>query len=256
MNDEMDWRIVDRTLQMLAEERASLDAREARWLRAATRIEIWRELGFVSLLDYMERRLGYQPHAAKERLRVALALSELPELEKQLEQGALTFTGVRELSRVMTEDTQGEWLEAARDKTVHEVEGLVSGHAKGDLPSDAPRPELETRVLRYTVKPTTYALVRQVKQILGQLDDDQLLSAMCAAVLEGLSHKTERNGRAKYQVAVSLCKQCGNGTQRGGGIEVSMDAAAVERAQCDAQRVEDLHLNEPTRATQDVPPSI
>src|SRR5438094_222178 len=59
-----DWRQVDRTLRGLAIERARLDAEEARWLRVADKIQIWREVGCVSLLEYLERRLGYAPRCA------------------------------------------------------------------------------------------------------------------------------------------------------------------------------------------------
>src|SRR5260221_11385480 len=74
----MDWRTVDRALRSLAKKRAGLDAGEARWLREAEELRIWRPLGMVSALDYMERVLGYAPRTAQERLRVARALGDLP----------------------------------------------------------------------------------------------------------------------------------------------------------------------------------
>jgi hypothetical protein len=94
-----EWKTVDAHLRDIASRRAALDAEEARWLREAERLKIWRELGMVSALDYMERVLGYAPHAAMERLRVARALESLPLLEAALEAGALCFSAVRELSR-------------------------------------------------------------------------------------------------------------------------------------------------------------
>jgi hypothetical protein len=60
----IDWREVDQKLRTIAAHRAALDAEEARWLREAERLQIWRPLGMVSALDYMERVLGYTPHAA------------------------------------------------------------------------------------------------------------------------------------------------------------------------------------------------
>ena len=74
----IDWREVDGQLRSLAVRRAALDAQEARLLREAERLQIWRPLGMVSALDYMERVLGYAPHSAMERLRVARALQSLP----------------------------------------------------------------------------------------------------------------------------------------------------------------------------------
>src|ERR1051325_2438352 len=69
-----DWRSVDRALRTIRKRRAALDADEARWLREAEALQIWRPLGMVSVLDYMERVLGYRPRTAQDRLRVARAL--------------------------------------------------------------------------------------------------------------------------------------------------------------------------------------
>src|SRR2546423_13666891 len=93
---ERDWQKVDRELRGIAKRRAALDADEARWLREAQRLRIWREVGCGSLAEYMERRLGYAPHTAMERLRVALAVGELPAIERALESGELPFSAVGE----------------------------------------------------------------------------------------------------------------------------------------------------------------
>ncbi len=55
---QTEWQSVDRALRTIARRRAALDADEARWLREAEAIQIWRPLGMVSALDYMERVLG------------------------------------------------------------------------------------------------------------------------------------------------------------------------------------------------------
>src|SRR5262249_29297241 len=94
---EKDWRIVDRALRTIAARRAALDAEEARWLREAEGLQIWRRLGMVNAIDYMERVLGYRPRSAEERLRVARALGSLPGLENALATGELSFSAVREL---------------------------------------------------------------------------------------------------------------------------------------------------------------
>src|SRR5207302_4966730 len=123
-----DWRAIDRALRSIAERRAALDAEEARWLREAEDLQIWKPLGMVSALDYMERVLGYAPRAAQDRLRVARALGDLPALTGALESGDLAFTAVRELTRVATPATEAVWLDASRDKNVRQIEQLVAGH--------------------------------------------------------------------------------------------------------------------------------
>ncbi len=89
---QTDWQSVDRALRTIAGRRATLDADEARWLREAEAIQIWRPLGMVSALDYMERVLGYGPRAAQDRLRVARALGTLPQLTAALAHGELPFS--------------------------------------------------------------------------------------------------------------------------------------------------------------------
>src|ERR1700753_1359693 len=93
------WQTIDLALRKLARRRAGLDAEEARWLREAERCEIWRELGMVSAIDYLERVFGYSPRAAQDRLRVARALGELPVLTDALAKGELAYSAVRELTR-------------------------------------------------------------------------------------------------------------------------------------------------------------
>src|SRR6478672_2417039 len=96
------WKEIDRALRRIAERRAALDAEEPRWIREALRAEIWLELGMVSMLEYLEARLGYGPRAAQDRIRVALALDELPAIARTLQHGELSFSAVRELTRVAT----------------------------------------------------------------------------------------------------------------------------------------------------------
>src|ERR687890_709193 len=97
---EPEWQSVHQALRRIARRRAGLDAEEARWLREAVKLRIWRQLGMVSVFDYMERVMGYGPRAAQERLRVAGALGALPILSEALAQGELSFSAVRELTRV------------------------------------------------------------------------------------------------------------------------------------------------------------
>ena len=94
-----DWQTVDRALRAIRHSRAALDAEEMHWLRAAEALQIWRPLGMVSALDYLERVLGYAPRTAQDRLRVARALGTLPELTAALAGDELSFSAVREIGR-------------------------------------------------------------------------------------------------------------------------------------------------------------
>src|SRR5512143_1442402 len=141
------WRVVDRALREISVRRAALDADEARWLREAEALQIWRPLGMVSALDYLERVLGYAPRTAQDRLRVARALGTLPQLSSALSGGELAFSAVRELTRVATPATEASWVAAAAGKNLRQVEDLVAGHRPGDLPEDPPDPGLRIHVV-------------------------------------------------------------------------------------------------------------
>ena len=254
------WQEVDRALRTIARRRAALDAEEAQCLREAEALQIWRPLGMVSAIDYLERVLGYPPRAAQERLRVARALGALPELTAALAQGALPFCAVRELTRVATPATEPAWVAAAMGKNVRQIEELVAGHCPGDGPEDPPDPELRTHVVRLELSAETFAQLRQVHRLLDDehgrhLSDDQLIAALCEGVLDG-APAVEPTGRAKFQIAVTVCQRCRQGWQDGAGAKLAIDAAAAERATCDAQHIGSLDGEGPERASQDVPPSV
>jgi hypothetical protein len=259
-NTELDWRTVDRALRSIRRRRAALDAEEARWLREAEELQIWRPLGMVSMLDYLERVLGYAPRTAQDRLRVARALGDLPRLTAALTAGELPFSAVRELTRVATPATEVSWVAAAQDKTLRQIEELVADHRPGDRPDDPPAPEARTHVVRFELSAETFALLRQARTVLDDehgtnLPDDAFVAALCGGALDG-AHGDEPTGRAKFQIAVTVCGRCRQGWQEGAGARVAIDAVAVERALCDAQHIGSIDGDGPERAHQDIPPSV
>jgi len=257
----LDWREVDRALRDIARRRAKLDAEEARWLREAERLQIWRPLGMVSALDYLERVLGHTPHVANERLRVARALGDLPALTDAFASGELSFSAIRELTRVATPATQTRWRDAAVGKSVRQIEELVAGHRRGDDPEDPADPEVRTHAIRFELGAEVFARLRQARTALTEqrgrhVDDDQLVTALCDALLDRVSSGTEPTGRAKFQIAVTVCERCDRGWQEGAGEKVPIDVAALERARCDAQHIGSIDGETPERASQDIPPSV
>jgi hypothetical protein len=259
MTERRDWKTIDRALRSNARRRAALDADEARLLREAEAMQIWKPLGMVNALDYMERVLGYSPRVAQERLRVARALGDLPEMTDALANGQLSFSAVRELTRVAKRGTEAEWIVAADDMNLREIEELVAGHRPGDLPEDPPDPDVRTHVVKLELKPETYALLRQARARLEEehgrhLDDDAFVAALAASALDCTSG--EPSGRARYEIAVTICERCHQGWQHGAGARLAIGAAAVARAECDARHVGSIDAPVPARAHQDVAPAV
>src|SRR5512141_2545245 len=215
------WQDIDRDLRAIAKRQRALDAEEAVLLCAVVRREIWRQLGKASLLEYLEEVLGYGPKSAKERVRVAMALDELPLLHEALASGAQSYSAIKELTRVAVAKTQADCIDAARGKNVRQIEELVAGRRRGDLPTDPPVPDLKPQIVRFEISTATLTRLRQVQQVLaeecgGQLDDDALVSAMCDSILDG-HDAADDGGRARHQIITTVCEQCSQAWQNGGG---------------------------------------
>jgi hypothetical protein len=265
-----EWLVVDEQLRGNKKQRGALDAHEMYWLREAVRLQIWKPLGMVSMLDYMDRVLGQKPETARKRLRVARALADLPELSEALANDELSFCNVRELCRVVTPSTERVWRVAARGKTSREIEDLVFGRRPGDLPEDPADAEATTHVLRFEVSASTFALVRETRLLLDaehgrRLDEDELVAALCERARDGGGDgdgdsdrvgAASTGGRAKFQIALAVCPVCDRAAQTGGGVRVPVDAATLARARCDAQHIGSIDGDRPERAHQDIPPSV
>src|SRR6185503_6602460 len=144
---EAEHRAVHRRLCEYARHRSALDAAEAFDLVRAEQFKLYALHGCATHLEYMERILGYGPHAARERMRVARALVRLPETTAALARGELSYSAARELTRVATDETETAWLARAKGLVVHQIERLVANHQLGDRPDDPPNPSLRPRVV-------------------------------------------------------------------------------------------------------------
>jgi hypothetical protein len=212
-------------------------------------------LGYGTFAEYVERLFGYKPRWTEERLRVAEALETLPAVEQSLRNDALSWSAARELTRVATAESEHAWLEVARGSTVRQIEDMVAGRGPGDLPRDPTNAGLERHILRFEVSAETLALVREAmakvrRDAGGAMDDDAALLTVARQVLGGPTDE----GRASYQVAVTVCESCGRGWQQGRGQQVEVGSEIVEMAECDAQHLDlATHVGE-ARASQSIPP--
>lgn len=243
-----------------------MDFEEGRWLLIVRRAEAHRQLGFGSFVEYVERLFGYAPRLTLEKLRVAEALEKLPELSRQLGEGAISFSQARELTRVATPETERAWLDRARGCTSRQVEKLVSGRRPGALPDSPADSQLVRHVLRFEVTGETLASFREAVAKLrrdagGHLDDDAVLLLLARHVLAGPVDE----GRSSYQVALDICEQCQRAEQLADGETIEVSQAVAEMARCDAQWLPSTHVGPATdeatahlkaKATQEVPPAV
>ena len=151
---------VDRALRRIANAERRLEHDKAHLLTQAVRLRIWIHFGRGSLSAYLEEVFGYTPKVAREHVRVAFAIEELPVLGEMLESGEQSYTALRELSRVTNAETVGEWREAARGMNVRQVEDLVASHKRGDRPSDPKDPDLAIKKVTLELRPGATAQLR------------------------------------------------------------------------------------------------
>jgi 5-methylcytosine-specific restriction endonuclease McrA len=248
-SERISWQLAHEALSRLARARAAADAEEGRWLLAAQRAAVHVHLGYSNFAEYVERLFGYKSRSTQEKLRVAEALEDLPALAHALANGELNWSAVRELTRAAVRQTEHEWLEFARGKTVRQLEQVLAGKQLGDTPSSPPDPAVQRHVLRFEVTAETFALFRDALNELRRrasttLDDDSALLELARCALGGPGEE----GRASYQVVLNLCPACGSGQQQANGGLVPVGTDVTRMAHCDCQHIGAMLEHNPTPA--------
>lgn len=257
--DEAHGRLVS-----LARRRAADDVAMLEPLLVAEETGAHELLGLGSFQEYCARLFGWGGRQTRERLRVARAIRELPRIRARWAKGELTYSVVRELTRVATPEVENEWLTWATGsevggtvrRTAREVQRIVAMRGRGSRPDDAPLPfEEQTVRISLEVSGSEAARFSEVRAVatrrLGQSVDDETLAKMLFdAFLRGGESNADP-GEAPNQVRLTVCERCGE-TEREAGAEglVPVARAVGEVAQCDAQILRDGE-----RAKQTVPPA-
>ncbi len=257
---EEDWKALHARLRSIAKRRVVLEAEEASCLIEAEESELHRRLGYASMLEYLERELYWGPHAAKERLRVARDLLELPLIADLFRDGELCFSAVRELTRVATPATEEAFVRKAQGKTARQVEQMVAGLKYGDEPDARPDPALIKKRVVICVSVETYALWQRTRAALedefgGRLTDEEFAHTLARRATDTPT-TTDSVPRPAVQIAVTLCKACKQSFVESPGEAIPIDAGTAARLSCDAEYIGDLESDEPTRVASHIPAAI
>src|SRR6267143_1825812 len=130
---------LDRLGDEIAELSAHLDAATARLLDLIREFDArggWSN-GFRSCAAWLTWRVGLEPGAAREHVRVARALGSLPRLAHALACGELSYSKIRALMRVETTETEERLLAVGRAGTAEHVERIVRGWRRMDRKAEA-----------------------------------------------------------------------------------------------------------------------
>ena len=90
--------------------------------------EPWGAWGLQSCAHWLNWRCGIGMNAAREKVRVAHALKQLPQISASFATGELSFSKVRAVTRIADADNEVELLDLARYSTAAQVEKLVRAY--------------------------------------------------------------------------------------------------------------------------------
>lgn len=85
----------------------------------------WEPWECVSPSQWLSWKCGLGRVAASEHIRAAIARTRLPAVHQALREGHITWSKVREITRVATRESEPDWLELALAGTANHIERVV-----------------------------------------------------------------------------------------------------------------------------------
>ena len=98
--------------------------------------------GFLSCAHWLTWRIGLAPGSARERVRVARALGDLPLMSEAMKRGELSYSKVRALTRIARPDTEESLVDLGRSGTAAHIERVVRSWRRIDRSLEAADDEL------------------------------------------------------------------------------------------------------------------
>ena len=150
--------------------------------------------GCTSCAHWLSWRTGLAPGAAREHVRVARALGNLPKLSNAMRRGVVSYSKVRAVTRVATAETEQALLDVALCGTAAHVEQVVRGWRRVDRMAEQKedRRRHEARSLRTWVDDDGMVVVR------GRLTPE--VGAVLRRALEAACDQARGKGTAAGEV--------------------------------------------------------
>ena len=241
----------DRLGDEIAELAAHLDAATHRLLTLIRRFDEargWADQGALSCAHWLSWRIGLERGAAREHVRVARAIADLPLADHALRQGLVSYSKVRALTRVATPATEATLVEMARSSTASQLERICRSYrlalrnAAGERPEDEAdhrwvrERETEAGLVRFEMqlRPDEAAVVRRALEAAMQRAYD------AKDVPAGTPSASLR--RADALVAVAEQYLAGGTTAAAPPVEVVVHVDAAALAEPDTGGTFDDHV--------------
>ena len=105
--------------------------------------EVWAAQGALSCAPWLSWACGIDTHTAREKVRVARALTELPLLSDALAKGELGYSKVRALTRIATAGNEADLLNIGLHGTAQHVEKFVRLHRRAKRAEETERADAQ-----------------------------------------------------------------------------------------------------------------
>ncbi|RLB59579.1 MAG: hypothetical protein DRI90_15235 [Deltaproteobacteria bacterium] len=195
---------------------------------------------YSDVFHYAKERFGLGVKITRERVRMGRTLRSLPQIEKAFLRGVLSYSKVRELTRVAKAEDEHDWLRLAELLPMRELERRVAGEAGSEAVSDALARErwrtAETVEISFHVPAQTWALLRRAMEAArqgmeGSMSDAEALEAVATQALAGLCQPDATSvANPRRSLVLYQCRTCG-------GTELETGAGAVSLPPDQAKRL-------------------
>lgn len=202
---------------------------------------LYRKHGCSSTSQFALLKLQIPARKTRELLRVAKALEELPRLDRAFARGEVSWSAVRELTRVAVRDTEAEWIELAKTSGIRKVEWVVSRTERGERPPKDPYGLCATK-LKVTAELSLEdhalweaAFDRVAARVGLEVETAQVLVVLSRTFLERPIEEGEREMRKAFQVVYHQCTECDRAWMETAEGPAEVSPTKVERIERDAE---------------------
>ncbi len=187
-------------------------------------------MGAVSCAHWLAWRLGWDAATAREKVRVARALGNLPAIDEAFRSAGLSYAKVRALTRVATPQNEGTLLDLALVATGAQLERPCRGYRAVSASETAPAPEersVHRRLLpggmvklELVLEPDEADLILRAVQHAREVQAERAEPAKeAAAAAAGVSAETCRPSQADGAVTLAESFSTGPPVDRSSGGE-------------------------------------
>jgi hypothetical protein len=153
----------------------------------------WYRQGALSCAHWLSWRIGLGLGPAREKVRVAHKLAELPLLDEAFRRGELSYSKLRAMTRVASSDNEAALLDLARNSTAAQLERICRLYRQAH-PTERPSPRDQDDRRWVVTRPTDDGMVAiQIR----------LLPEEAARLMRAIEHCADRGSLADGAVALA-----------------------------------------------------